>query len=82
MTPRDDASGEDTQVESEPLDENDSRTVAQQNVGSQVVAGGGEWPDPDAPARGPAPGTTAVGDAIVERRKADAAEAFTPSDDD
>lgn len=31
--------------------------AAQQNVGSQQEAGGGEFPDPDTPPKGPAPGT-------------------------
>ena len=44
------------QTESGTLDEEDSRTVAQQNVGKDNVIGGGEWPDPDTPPRGPAPG--------------------------
>lgn len=59
------------QTESGTLDEEGSRTVAQQNVGKDNSIGGGEWPDPDTPPRGPAPGvaTTQVG---VERPSADA----------
>jgi hypothetical protein len=48
------------QAESGTLDEDDSKTVAQQNVGKDNVAGGGEWPDPDTPPRGPAPGVAAT----------------------
>jgi hypothetical protein len=49
----------DKQVESGTLDEEDSKTVAQQNVGTESI-GGGEWPDPDTPPRGPSPGTAAT----------------------
>ena len=49
----------DKQVESGTLDEDDSKTVAQQNVGTESI-GGGEWPDPDTPARGPSPGVAAT----------------------
>ena len=43
-----------------PLETEDGEevVVGQSNVGYDNMAGGGEWPDPDAPARGPAPGTT------------------------
>ncbi|HUR48582.1 MAG TPA: hypothetical protein VMY88_03495 [Acidimicrobiales bacterium] len=50
----------DKQVESDTLDEEGSKTVAQQNVGPESI-GGGEWPDPDTPPRGPSPGTAATG---------------------
>lgn len=49
----------DKQVESGTLDEEDSKTVAQQNTGTESI-GGGEWPDPDTPPRGPAPGVAAT----------------------
>ena len=49
----------DKQVESGTLDEEDSKTVAQQNVGTESI-GGGEWPDPDTPPRGPSPGVAAT----------------------
>ena len=49
----------DKQVESGTLDEEDSKTVAQQNVGPESI-GGGEWPDPDTPPRGPSPGVAAT----------------------
>jgi hypothetical protein len=47
------------QVRSVPLDhdEGPDRVVPQENAGAGNVEGGGEWPDPDAPAQGPAPGT-------------------------
>ena len=50
----------DKQVESGTLDEEDSKTVAQQNVGPETI-GGGEWPDPDTPPRGPSPGVATTG---------------------
>ena len=50
----------DKQVESGTLDEEDSKTVAQQNVGKDNAIGGGEWPDPDTPPRGPSPGVAAT----------------------
>ena len=37
------------------------KVIAQQNQSPEVGAGGGEWPSPDAPPTGPAPGT--AGDA-------------------
>lgn len=49
----------DKQVESGTLDEEDSKTVAQQNLGPESI-GGGEWPDPDTPPRGPSPGVAAT----------------------
>ena len=49
----------DKQVESGTLDEDDSKTVAQQNSGTESI-GGGEWPDPDTPSRGPSPGVAAT----------------------
>lgn len=49
----------DKQVESGTLDEEDSKTVAQQNEGTESI-GGGEWPDPDSPPRGPSPGVAAT----------------------
>ena len=38
-----------------PLGEDDE-VVAQQNVGVDNMAGGGEWPDPDTPPSASAPG--------------------------
>ena len=47
--------------------------VEQQAVGADNVKGGGEWPDPDAPAEAPAPGSEpAEGQAIEARRRASA----------
>ncbi len=44
-------------VRGTPLDTDDGVQVpAQQTVGADAVAGGGEWPDPNAPAQAPAPG--------------------------
>ena len=33
------------------------RVIAQQNQNPEVATGGGEWPSPEAPPTGPAPGT-------------------------
>jgi len=44
-------------VRGEELETEDGvETPAQQVVGAEGVDGGGEWPDPDAPPRLPAPG--------------------------
>lgn len=45
-------------MESIPLEDENGEVsrVRQQNVGPAVEEGSGEWPDPDTPARGPAPG--------------------------
>ena len=61
----------DKQVESGTLDEENSKTVAQQNLGPES-AGGGEWPDPDSPPRGPSPGTAATEGGTEERSSEDA----------
>ena len=57
-------------------DENDEEyVVEQQVVGPGNEKGGGEWPDPDAPAEAPAPGSVpAEGEAIAEDRKVDRAK--------
>ena len=60
------------QVRTVPLDEGDGgeAPVVQENTGPGNMDGGGEWPDPDAPARGPAPGTAAGGaDAVSQQRR-------------
>ena len=44
---------QDDQVRTQPENEAD---VEQENVGRENMAGGGEWPDPDTPPTGPAPG--------------------------
>lgn len=48
----------DPRVTSVPLEDEEGQTyrVAQQNIGQGDTRGGGEWPDPDAPAQAPAPG--------------------------
>jgi hypothetical protein len=43
-------------VRSTPIGEDDT-VVEQQNVGPGGEAGGGEWPDPDTPPTGSAPGS-------------------------
>lgn len=44
-------------VRGEPLETDDGIAVpAQETVGAQAVAGGGEWPDPNEPPQAPAPG--------------------------
>ena len=48
----------DEQVRTVTLDETDGeRVLVQENTGPGNMDGGGEWPDPDAAPRGPAPGT-------------------------
>jgi hypothetical protein len=44
------------------LDEGEDRVIEQENVGRENMAGGGEWPSPSTPPRGPAPGTVAEND--------------------
>lgn len=57
-----------------PDDQEDAAAIEQQAVGVDNVKGGGEWPDPDAPAEAPAPGSDpAEGEAIAEERKVDRA---------
>jgi hypothetical protein len=55
-----DKSTGDKSTRSEPLDlgeDEDDVVIEQQNVGRRNVAGGGEWPDPDAPPSDAAPGS-------------------------
>ena len=48
---------QDPSVVGEPLETGDGvRVPAQQNVGTGVEEGGGEWPDPNTPPKLPAPG--------------------------
>ena len=58
----------DEQVRSVPLDDGDGgeRVLAQENTGPANAEGGGEWPDPDAPPRGPAPGTDQAAAIAIE----------------
>ena len=42
------------------------KVIAQQNQNPEVAAGGGEWPSPEAPPSGPAPGTAKDGAVIVD----------------
>jgi hypothetical protein len=63
---------DDDTVRSDVLhDEDDAEyVVEQQVVGPGNEKGGGEWPDPDAPAEAPAPGSDpAEGEAIATDRK-------------
>ena len=54
----------------DPEDAADIDDIEQQAVGVDNVKGGGEWPDPDAPAEAPAPGSDPVaGAAIAADRK-------------
>ena len=61
---RDDAPDHDTEdpdaslYSTVPLEAEDGSTyvIRQQNVGPDNELGGGEWPDPHAPSRGPSPG--------------------------
>jgi hypothetical protein len=49
----------DDEVVSEPLEDEAGNTyrVAQENVASDEMEGGGEWPHPETPAKPPAPGS-------------------------
>lgn len=51
-----------------PADEGE-QVITQQNVGPESEAGTGEWPSPQAPATGPAPGTTPEGSQAASRRE-------------
>lgn len=66
---------EQTSRTGELRDEDDSPYVVEQtNVGFRNMKGGGEWPDPDAPAQAPAPGSVPGEAAAIEaRRRADRA---------
>ncbi|MEY2476398.1 MAG: hypothetical protein QOG87_1713 [Actinomycetota bacterium] len=71
-------STDDDTVRSDVLrDEDDEPYVVEQEAaGVDNVKGGGEWPDPDAPAEAPAPGSDpAEGEAIEARREASADDA-------
>ncbi len=64
MTDRPDVSeadADETEVTTVPLEDEDGDeyVIAQQNVEYGDTAGGGEWPHPDTPPSGPAPGTAA-----------------------
>jgi hypothetical protein len=57
-------------------DEDEAYVVEQQAAGADNVKGGGEWPDPDAPAEAPAPGSEPEeGEAIEARRESSAPRA-------
>jgi hypothetical protein len=53
-----------------PLEAEDGSTyvIQQQNVGPDNELGGGEWPDPNTPPRGPAPGSTKRADPRTPKR--------------
>ena len=57
----------DKRTTSVPLEtENGERVIEQQNVGSGVELGGGEYPDPHTPPTAPAPGAVASSQTLVE----------------
>lgn len=60
MSDRDvsEAGADETEVRTVPLEDEDGDTyvIAQQNIEHGGTGGSGEWPHPDAPARGPSPG--------------------------
>lgn len=60
MSDRDvsEAGADETEVQTVPLEDEDGNdyVIAQQNVGHGDTGGSGEWPHPDALARGPSPG--------------------------
>jgi hypothetical protein len=56
-------------------DEDDAAfVVEQQNVGCRNMKGGGEWPDPDAPAEAPAPGSVPSEGAEIAANRGDGDE--------
>ena len=58
----------DEQVRTVPLGETEGEQVlAQENTGPGNMDGGGEWPDPYAPPRGPAPGAAEGQRGAVDR---------------
>ncbi len=62
---------DDRAVETVPLEDDEGGTyvIRQETQGSQVVEGGGEWPDPDAEPTGPAPGTDPARRAAIEEKR-------------
>ena len=61
----------DDEVVSEPVaGPDEDQPIEQTNVGRENMAGTGEWPDPDAPPTGPAPGTAPGGQEAIEARRA------------
>ena len=46
------------------------RTLQQENVGRDNMAGSGEWPDPDTPPSDVAPGTDPIRKELIERKRA------------
>lgn len=67
----------DAEVVSVPLEDEDgtSSPVANENVASEDLAGGGEWPATDAEPRGPAPGTEPADRERIERSRVEDADA-------
>ena len=45
------------------------RTLQQENVGRDNMAGSGEWPDPDTPPSDVAPGTDPIRKEMIERER-------------
>ena len=61
----------DEEAVSEPVaGENEDQPIEQSNVGRENMAGTGEWPDPDEPPTGPAPGTDAARQDDIEADRA------------
>lgn len=52
-----------------PTEDGGERVLAQQNAGPESEGGSGEWPSPQTPATGPAPGTTPEGSQAASRRE-------------
>ena len=81
VRPPDAVPGEDAQPSNQPIDEQvrtvpldddegDDRVLPQENAGPGNIEGGGEWPEPDAGAQGPAPGTVeGLGEEIQAGRR-------------
>jgi hypothetical protein len=61
----------DEEAVSEPVaGPDEDQPIEQTNVGRENMAGTGEWPDPDAPPTGPAPGTAPGRQEEIEARRA------------
>ena len=69
--PQPDQAPIDEEAVSEPVaGPDEDQPIEQSNVGRANMAGSGEWPDPDAPPTGPAPGTAPGRQEEIEARRA------------
>lgn len=90
--PPDLVAGDSTQPSNQPVEDetrsgvlhdgDDAAYVGEQSVvGEPNVAGGGEWPDPDAPPQAPAPGSDPDAAASIAARRQGGQHAATPDGD-